>query len=102
MYCVALYCVKSTTAIPGAQVEFDWELPTRKVFVDGEPAFLQDKDTLRGILVGKHFESVQLPVEWGRVAALNEPEFNEHMDVASQYVHAHEYRNKSFWLRKSC
>ena len=62
MYCVALYCVKSTTAIPGAKVEFDWELPTRKVSLNGEPAFLQDKDTLRGIFVCKLFESLQLPV----------------------------------------
>ena len=54
--------LKSATAISGAKVEFDWELPTRKAFVDGEPAFLQYKDTLRCIFVGKHFESVQLSV----------------------------------------
>ena len=53
--------LKAATAIP-AKVEFYWELPTRKVFVDGEPVLLQEKDTLRRFFVGKHFECLQLPV----------------------------------------
>ena len=52
---------RDATATPGSKVDFDWEMPTRKILVDGEPAFVQEKDTLRGIFVGKQFESLQLP-----------------------------------------
>ena len=53
---------RAATASSRSKVEFDWEMPTRQVLVDGEPAFVQEKYTLRGIFVGKHFDCLQLPV----------------------------------------
>ena len=35
----------------GATVEFDWTMPVQQILVNGEPAFIQPKECLRGKFV---------------------------------------------------
>ena len=53
---------RASSEIPGASIELDWTMPERKVLVNGEPAFIQTKDCLRGSFVGHRFQSLSLPV----------------------------------------
>ena len=53
---------RAAVAFPGARVEMDWIMPVRKVLVNGEPVFVQPKESLRGNFIGKEFESLQLLV----------------------------------------
>ena len=43
-------------------MEFDWAMPTRRIMVNGEAAFEQPKDSLRGSFVGAKFRNLELPV----------------------------------------
>ena len=51
----------AATESPGANVEFDWSMPTRRVLVNGEAAFVQTKESLRGFFVGAKFSNLELP-----------------------------------------
>ena len=53
--------LRAATESPGANVEFDWTMPTRRVLVNGEAAFAQTKESLRGTVVGSKFPSLELP-----------------------------------------
>ena len=53
---------RAASELPGATVEFDWTMPVRQILVNGEPAFIQPKECLRGKFVSARFESLSLPV----------------------------------------
>ena len=53
--------LRASTEFQGAQVEFDWTMPTRRIMVNGEAAFVQTKESLRGTFVGTKFLNLELP-----------------------------------------
>ena len=53
--------IRAAAEISGAKIEFDWDMPVRKILVNGEPAFIQQKESMRGSFVGATFESLTLP-----------------------------------------
>ena len=53
--------LRASTEFPNAPVEFDWTMPTRRILVNGEAAFVQPKDSLRGSFVGAKFMNLELP-----------------------------------------
>ena len=53
--------LRASTEFQGAQMEFDWTMPTRRIMVNGEAAFVQTKESLRGTFVGTKFLNLELP-----------------------------------------
>ena len=53
--------LRASTEFSDAVVEYDWSMPIRKILVNGEAAFEQPKDSLRGSFVGAKFRNLELP-----------------------------------------
>ena len=53
--------LRASTEFQGSQVEFDWTMPTRRIMVNREAAFVQTKESLRGTFVGTKFLNLELP-----------------------------------------
>ena len=68
--------LRASTEFPRANAEFDWTTPTRRILANGEAAFVQTKESLRGTFVNAKFSSLELPAQCGWGAALKMFEYN--------------------------